>query len=341
MQPLGRFLKKVPPVTIGLDLGSSSLKGVKLQKVSDQWKLLQVAVVPIAPQLDSAQRVQAVQQAVEQLSPREAQMLTAVGGAGTVLRRILFPKMSSHELKASLAFEAEKHIPFKLDEVFLDFSILGDRPGGRMEVLLAAARRDLVNEQLSLLSQAGLAPQAIDLETIALANAWEVSHPGTEGGGVALLHVGCRGTLLDFLCGGQLEFAREISIGGNAFTEAIAQALQLDGSEAERIKCQPDARWAQVQAPLQASWEDWLNQCRASFDFYENQYGHRVERLVLSGGSARLTGFKEWVQEAAGFPTEVWDPLGGMASEADPTLVEKANVGLGVALGLAVRGFSA
>ena len=341
MQSFEKFLKKVPPITIGLDLGSSSLKGVKLQKVSDQWKLLQVAVLPIPPQVDSGQRAQAVQQVVEQLSPREAQVVTAVGGAGTVLRRVLFPKMSPHELKASLSFEVEKHIPFKPDEVFLDFSILGDRPGGRMEVLLAAARTELINDQLSLLSPLGLTPHAIDLEAIALANAWEVSHPAAEGGGVVLLHVGCRGTLLDFLFGGQLEFTRDIPIGGNAFTQAVAEALQLDGPEAEQLKCQPDARWTQAQAPLQASWEEWLNQCRASFDFYENQYGRRVERLTLSGGSVRLTGFKEWIQETTGFPTEVWDPLGGIASEADPQVVEKAKVGLGVALGLAVRGSAA
>ena len=335
---MGKFLKKVPPPTIGLDLGSSSLKGVKLQKVSDQWRLLQVAIVPFPPQADPSQRVQAVQQGMERLSPRDARVVTAVGGAGTVLRRVLFPKMSPHELKASLSFEAEKHIPFKPEEVFLDFSVLGDRPGGRMEVLLAAARRELVNDQISLLSAVGLTPQAIDLEVVALANAWEVSRPTAGDGVVALLHVGGRGTLLDFLLGGQLEFAREIPIGGNTFTQAIAEALQLDGPEAERIKCDPDTRWAQVQPPLQASWEEWLNQCRASFDFYENQYGRRVERLLLSGGSARLTGFKEWVQEATGLPTEVWNPLSGVTSETDPQVVERAKIELGVALGLAVRG---
>ena len=108
---------------------------------------------------------------------------------------------------------------------------------------------------------------------------------------------------MDFIREAQLEFARESNIGGTAFTQAQASGLQ----------------------PV---WEEWLGQCRDSFDFYEHQFGHRVERLVLTGGAAGQTGFKEWVQEDSGLPVTLWDSLGG----------EPGRGSYVVAMGLALRG---
>ncbi len=344
---------------IGLDVGSALVKGVLVSHTPEGVKLLQIATAAVSSESDPAKRVEAIQTVVRSLqSEHEARIVTAVGGSNAVLRVVLLPKMSPQELKAALSFESEKYIPFKLEEVYLDFAIVGDRPGGRMEVLLAAARQDLVDAHLELLRSASVTPHAVDLEALALANAWEIAHPKTktvvaqgskiskEAGPaerpevVGLIHVGARGTILVFLQGSQLQFTRESAIGGNAFTQAIVEKLGLDPLEAEKIKCQPQTQSAQVRMILQPVWEEWLTQCRVSFDFYENQFGHQIQRLLLSGGSARLAGFKEWIGEILGLPIEAWDPVGQLATEVDPQHLELHRSRLGVALGLAVRELS-
>ena len=285
----------------------------------------QAEKVEISPGTQGSQRSGAVRKVLEKLSYRETSLVASVGGAGTILRRVSLPKMTPQELKSALSFEAERYIPFKMEEVFFDFSILGERPGGQMDVLLAASKKELVNDLLELLSSCEITPLAMDLEMVALTNAWEGGSAPSEKGVTALVHIGSRGTVLDFIRDSQLEFAREINVGGAAFTQAVASALSLDPPEAERLKSSPEGREAEVRAALTPAWGEWLSQCRVSFDFYEHQFGQRVERLVLSGGDARLPGFNDWVREAAGLPTTLWEPMG-----QDPSF--------SIALGLALRG---
>ena len=324
--------------TVGLDIGSSVMKGVKLVRKEGRLELLQLEKTEIPPGTAPSRQGRLLQQLVRQLDIREANVITAVGGSGCVLRSVVMPKMSPQELRNAFSFEAEKYIPFKPEDAFLDFAILGNRTDGRMEVLLAAAKKELVNNHLELLKKAGLSPDAVDLEMVALANAWEVSHPGEASGAVALLDIGAEGTISVFLLGSQLQFSRQISIGGSNFSQALSQSLQVDLSEAERIKCEPGSRSQDVEAALIPAWEEWLTQCRVSFDFYENQFGRGVERLVLSGGSARLAGFKKWVENAAGLPVIEWNPLAGIASRTDLKTAHQPDPSFGVALGLAVHG---
>jgi type IV pilus assembly protein PilM len=354
---------------IGLDVGSAAVRGVKLIAEAGKLRLVQLECLSLTPNADPAQRTQVIHQVFQKLDHRDAWVTTAVGGLWTVLRSVLLPKMTPQEVRASLAFEAEKYIPFKMDETFLDFAILGDRPGGKMEVFLAAAHKELVNAHLAMLKSAGVTVHAVDLEALALANAWEGSWPvgatgsrvSQEGGPaqgipgpadqghpdkkessndkevIGLIHVGARGTVLNLFLEEKLQFTRWIPVGGQIFTRAIADGLQLDVSEAETLKCQPGARQSEIRTILDPYWENWLSQCRVSFDFYEDQFGQRVNRLLLAGGSALLTDFKEWIQKTTGIPVEEWNPLAGLTVEVDRKWAESQKVGLGVTLGLAVR----
>ena len=310
---------------VGLDVGTASVKGLHLHRAGDRIEVVQTERAEIPPGSKADQRSNAVRKVLERLNYREVPLVASVGGPGTVLRRVSLPKMTPQELRSAFAFEAERYIPFKMDEVFFDFSILAERSGGQMDVLLAAARRELVNDLLELLAPCDVTPLAVDLEMVALTNAW-IGSSQAENGVTALLHIDGMGTVLDFIRDSQLEFAREISVGGSAFTQAVAAGLHLEVPEAERLKCRPEGRETEVRAAMQPAWEEWLSQCRVSFDFYEHQFGHRVERLVLSGGAARMSGFKDWIQqEASGLPTKVWDPMGN-----DPSFA--------IAMGLALRG---
>lgn len=335
---------RATPTCLGLDLGSHSIKGVVLQKTGPSAvAVLGAAVVPLAPETDAAATTHALHRLLDTLGARATPVVAAVGGPGTILRTVLLPKMSPQELKTALTFEAEKYIPFKLSEVYLDSVVVGDRPEGRMDVLLAAARKELVEQVVVTLAAAGIAPRLLDLETAALANAWELSPQGppptnagpAPTGAVGLLHVGARGTIVVVMAGTHLQFTREIPVGGDVFTQAVAAALGLEPGAAETVKCHPGDRAADVQSALAPAWDEWLRQCRGSFDFYENAFGRGVDRVVLSGGAARMTGLAARVQEAWGWPTEVWNPLAGVGTV--PMSADDA-VSLGIAVGLARRG---
>ena len=307
-----------PAQCVGLDIGTFSVKGVKLHCVGGRTEVLQVEAAEIPPGGDAQSRAGALRQVSEKLGCRESPTVAAVGGPGTVFRRVCLPKMSPKELRSALSFEAEKYIPFKLEEVFFDFFILEGGANGQMDVLLAAARKEVVNDLLKLLSACEVTPVAVDMEVVALANAWQGVAGARCKGVTGLLHLGSCGTILDIVRDSQLEFGREVPIGGTAFTKA-----------------------GETRPALQPVWEEWLGQCRTSFDFYENQSGQRLERLALSSGGARLAGFKEWVQEASGLQTEVWDPLAGIAGAEQVAPAEagpEVRAGFALAVGLALRG---
>lgn len=179
-----------------------------------------------------------------------------------------------------------------------------------MEIMLGAARKELVQGLLEMLTSAGIAPAAVDLEAVALTDAWEISRPDAGAEPVGLVHIGVRGTILNFFKEARFQFTREIPLGGDSLAKE-----GVGGSK-----------------------EQWHSQCRASFDFYENQFGQRVTRLYLSGGFSGLEGLREWVQEATGLPTEIWNPLSGLKASLSADQPQAIGPSLAVAVGLGVRG---
>ncbi|MCM8812015.1 MAG: type IV pilus assembly protein PilM [Candidatus Omnitrophica bacterium] len=324
---------------IGLDVGSGSIKGVLLTVSQGKVELLRWAFEPIPPESKTL-KSNFIRSALNGLGQKDALIVTGIGGPGTVLRSVLLPEMSDQELKAALSFEAEKYIPFKLDETYFDSYKIGKRTGGRMEILLAAARKEVVESHLQTLASAEITPDVVDLEALALANAWERSESARRLAEkvVVLIHVGVRGSLLNFFHGKNLQFTREIPIGGDAFTRAVAEGLSLDPAEAEKIKCEPGKQLAQVRSTLEPVWDDLLSQGRVSFDFFENQFGHKVEQLMISGGSAGLAGFKEKILQSMGLPTDEWNPAVDLSLEGVSKELGMLGPTFAVAIGLALRG---
>lgn len=334
--PVLRKILRTSGAGIGLDVGSRSVKAVRITtKTEGHPRLDHPCVQSIPSDADASAKVEAIRRVLQEMDLRQTSLVTAVGGSGTVVRLTVLPRMTPQELRSAILFEADKYMPFKPEEVYLDAEVLGEAGPGRAEVLVAAARKDLVDEHLRMLSQAGLNPAAVDLETLALANALEIGAVRDRKGATAHAHVGAKGTIVNILQDGRLRFVREISLGGDSFSQAVAEGLRIDALEAERLKCEPAGREAEVAAVLRPAWEGWLAECKRSLDFYENQHGRPVEHLLLSGGSAVSESFRAWLQGSAGLNVEVWDPLQGLEAEAPPGIQPAV---LGVAVGLAIRG---
>jgi len=296
-----RGLRK-PVDAVGLDIGPASVRGVRLQDGETGPRLTWCGRSALPSDGGRTQRVQAIREFLAPLPLSDLSLATALGGPDTALRTVILPKMSPEELSSSLGLESEKYIPFPSAEAVLDHAILGPAPNNRMEVLLAAVRKKRIEQHLELLEAAGLHPAAVDLEGVALCNAWERSKPPGQGPAVeGLAHIGERGTHLLFFQGGRFRFSREISAG-------------------------------------RPSREQWISECRASFDFYEDQFGQTVGRLWISGEGDRPSEVSGWIQSGFGVEGIRWDPIGSLPSEGCGPL-DSIRAELGVALGLAWRFF--
>jgi type IV pilus assembly protein PilM len=351
---------------VGLDLGSQVVKAVEITLEGPEPVITGFARVEIPPGGDKAQ---AVAEVLKRGRFRAKQVVTGVAGQPVVVRYVQMPKMSESELRQAIKVEADRYVPFQLDECVMDCMPL-KRKSGRVEgeapkddtmtVLLVACRQQLIDEQLRLAQGEGLTPIAIDVDAFALANAWELCglpedveadaqpvppQPGEvpaprDEKAIALVDIGASRTCINVLAGGETCFSREIGIGGHDMTQAVARKLGLEVFEAEAIKRAGDDKEADVARAIQPVLEDLTNEISLSLDYVENHEGVRVDEVLLSGGGILAPGAVTYVEQATGRTARTWNPLEGLRVAEDRVDVEELEAwatSLVVALGLASR----
>lgn len=344
---------------MGLDLGSQVIKAVEITLEGPEPVVTGFARVEIPPGGDKAQ---AVAEVFKRGRFRSRQVVTSVSGQSVVVRYLTMPRMSDHELKQAVRIEADRYVPFELDEVVLDCQPLKRRAsrgegdaarGDQMSVLLVACRNQALDEQMRIVGGKGLTPVAIDVDVFALANAWELcglpdeeiegdggQRPAGEERGIALVDVGAARTTINVLTAGESCFSREIGIGGNDMTQAVARRLGVEVFEAEAIKRSGDEKKADVTRAIAPVLEDLTSEITLSLDYVENHEGIRVEEILLSGGGILAPGAVAYIEQATGRATRTWNPLEGLRIADDRVDVEELEAwapSLVVALGLASR----
>ncbi|MBM3251997.1 MAG: type IV pilus assembly protein PilM, partial [Candidatus Omnitrophica bacterium] len=274
-----------------------------------------------------------------------------IAGQGVVVRTIEMPKMSISEAKNAAGFEAEKHIPFPLDEVFIDCFILKQIPEeNKMLVLVAAARKDLVQQRIDLLRQLHLEPNLIDVDSIAVANIYNRLGSGVKSIAsdtlsaapvkeAALLNIGASFSSICILKDGMPRFVRDIFIGGNDFTKRISNILGLEIIDAEKAKCNPSSDWANIMAACETILSNLANEIRRSFDFFESDTNSTIGSLYLSGGGSCLKGIEEILKNNLNVEVKFLDPLIGLKiNEAiDTEQLKSQSQKFAVAVGAALR----
>jgi len=330
-------------VVVGLDVGSYSVKAVALQPSGDRLTLQGYAQARIGTQ----EPVEVIRKVIEQLGLRPKRMVSSVSGRSVIVRQVETPRLPSDELKAHIAYEADKYIPFGSEEVIIDCQTLPDRDEAKatnMQVLLVAVRRGFVEDHISQLKAAGLAPEVIDVDVFALSNAYELLGPGPAAVGektaTALIDIGASKSNIAIVQGNRLLFTREVYLAGNEITDAIVRTFNEPAEDVERIKSAPgEALEALMDAALPA-FEDLANEIRLSFDYVEGQFEVQVADLVLTGGSSQLPGIAEVLGNILGRPVHVFDPLAGLdlvPSKYDINGLDANGPSLTVALGLAAH----
>jgi type IV pilus assembly protein PilM len=327
---------------IGLDIGTSECKLVELVKSNNEFELVYWAIEPIR----NGDIKAAIQKVLSQLAAPCKSLYTSVFGKGTLIRYIEMPKMSLEDLKSSFDIEADKYFPFAQDQIYTDSYILEVKEKEKlMSVMAAAAKRELIDRRVKLLSDLGIPIEFIGLNPIVLANALNVLRRKDEDGQeaakevtAAVLDMGESVSSLTILVGQWPRFTRDIFIGGRDFTKSISTALGIGFQEAEELKNHPEERFSEVIHACDMVIMNMIQELRLSMDYFATEKNREIDTLLLTGGASMLEGIAQAFEKNLEINVERWDPFVGlkMAPEARATDIDKKSLKMGVALGLAL-----
>jgi type IV pilus assembly protein PilM len=345
--------------SIGLDIGSHTLKAVEVAPAGGgvhKVTRLGVAPTPAGSVADgAAASVEALSAAIKNLLStagiRGNRVVTALGGEAVIVRELKLPEMPEAELEQAVAYEAERYLPYGVRDVSRDFQVLGKAPEeGQLEILLVAARKEVVNRQLSTLQLTGLSASILDVAPFSMLRA--VGQQNGQAGTVVYVDLGAESSDIIIMEGERLRLARNISTGGNAITKAIAETLSLELPAAQTLKedrAQLLLEGQQPDDPTIVHLHDAIlpvinsifTEVRRSLDYYQTRSrGQAVGKVVLTGGTAKLRNLAPFLSEELGLPVEIGNPFVAFRTEAafpQEYLNDIAPM-MAVAVGLALRG---
>jgi type IV pilus assembly protein PilM len=311
---------------IGIDIGSHAIKLVRFALTGGTYQLLDLALLPIPPDtvvdgvisdIPAAQDLLRRLIALEKISDRDVAL--ALSGHSVIVKKVQMVRMSEEEMANAMPYEAEQHIPFDVYDVNTDFQILdaaaaNPNKSSQMEVLLAAAKKGRVDELSEVARGAHLRPAVIDVDMLALINAFELNYPDDiQGHVISLIHLGASMMTVLIVKDGLSTFQRDVVLGGNQYTAALQEALGVSREDAEAMKL-GRRPWNQAQADvltvLRRVTEDVVAEIQRSFEFYLASAGDEpIERLYLSGGSSRIKGLSQVLASRLKLSVELLNPF--------------------------------
>jgi type IV pilus assembly protein PilM len=350
------FKAKAPPL-FGLDISSSSVKMLELVDAGKGgYRVERYAIEPLARDsvvdgnINNLEAVgEAVKRAYQRLGTRTKHVAMAVPTGAVISKKIIVPAaLREEELEIQVESEANQYIPFALEEVNLDFQVLGPSPSNpeEQEVLIAATRKEKVEDRVAVADIGGLKPLVMDVESFAQQTALSLVVQGLPGGGkdqnVAVVDVGANVMNVTVLRNDQSVYTREQAFGGNQLTQDIVSRYGMTAEEAENAKRSgglPDDFEVEVMKPFMENLSMEVQRA-LQFFFTSTQY-HAVDHILLAGGSAVIPGLDEVVNTRTQVPTSVANPFALM--QASPRIQLKRLMvdapSLIVACGLAMRRF--
>ena len=343
-----------PKGVVGLDIGSSAIKLVELkERKAGEFALQRLGVEPLSPEaivdgsiMDSSLVVDAIHKLNDHTKVKGTQYATSLSGHSVIIKKIQLPAVSQDQLAESIQWEAEQYIPFDINDVRLDYVVLTEGEPGRdtMEVLLVAVKRDKVNDYVSVISQTGKTPALVDVDAFAVQNAYEINYDLDPRKVVALINTGASVTNINILSRGSTVFWRDISFGGNQFTEALQREFNLSFDQAESLKRgQQVDRYtvSDARAVLDTVSNELAGEIRKTFDFFSATSSEGpVDELVVAGGCALTPNLLQVLRERFEVPTELMNPLRRIhfrESDFDAQWLQSVGPMMAVAVGLGIR----
>ncbi len=334
--------------SIGLDVGSGFVKLVEIDHSGEQPEVVQVAMRPLVVDaivegeiMDPGLVSDTISGLIQEAGLKGRDVVTAVGGHDVIIKPIEMDRMKETDAREVIRWEAEQHVPFDIKSVELDFQILNPLAEGlQMEVLLVAAKRELVDNKVSLLLDAGVSPSVIDVDAFALHNAFEYNYPEAMEGIVALVNVGHETTNVNILEDGGLILTRDIPFGSRRVREDLQRERGFTAEQAEDI-VQGREELAEMPQLVESSADEVaVGIERASAFLMTRQSGAGLGQIFLSGGGSRIPGMSDALGRRMSVETQVVNPFERIPVRADVggnVNLEEAAPMLLLPLGLALR----
>lgn len=353
---LGKLLVKKRPPVLGVDISASSVKVLELSQSGEHFRVERYAVEPM-PQnamvehsiTEVDQVAQAIARAVKRSGTRLKHVALAVAGSHVISKIVGMPAgLNDRDMQTQIEMEADRHIPYPLDEVNMDFEVLGtaSEDAELVNVLLAACRKEIVDDYAAVADGAGLTPTVIDIETYAMENAYGLIARNMAGAGmektVAILDIGATTTTINVMHNCRSVYTRDHTFGGRQLTEEIQRRYGLSYEEAGLAKKQgglPDNYQTDVLRPfMEALCQE---ATRALQFFYSSSPFNSVDQVLLAGGCAQIAGIDELVAARVGVAAAVANPFSSMslAARVKPQMLSADAPSLMISCGLALRGF--
>jgi type IV pilus assembly protein PilM len=342
---------------VGLDIGSSSVKMAHIRADGAENRLRKFGVFPLPADsivdgaiMDHSSVVEGIRTAMLELKIHEKEVAIALSGHSVIIKKVQLPTTTAEELEESIQWEVEQYIPFDIKDVKIDFQVIGplkDDPS-KMDVLLVAAKTELINDYMSVVRDAGLVPRIVDIDSLAAGNAFELTHPVSEEQVPMVVNVGASFMNINILHAGVPLFTRDVPMGGGMYTSEIQKQLAVGYETAEEYKTgkkDPGERAAKLSEIMRTVSTLLATEAQRSYNFFSATYPDRlVTKVYLTGGAARSSFLKEILAEKIGVDVEIFDPTQGLSVDEktiDPAVVSQFNTAATVSIGLALRNLEA
>ena len=337
---------------IGLDIGSSSVKAVELKKSKSGYELVSFGLEPLAQDtvvdgaiMDAPSVAERIVSIFDGQNIKTKDVATSVSGHSVIVKRVTMPLMSEEELYDRVQAEASQHIPFDIADVNLSHQLL-EATENQMDVLLVAVKKDKILNHTNVLAQAGKTPMVVDIDAFALQNSFETNFDPDPSQVVALLNIGASVMNINIVRGLTPLFTRDVSVGGNQYTDALQKELDLSFDDAEKLKMGgslPGISEEQRTAILRSVSDILILEIQKTFDFFRaTASGENIRKIYVAGGTARVPGLIDLLKEEFGMPVEELYPFRKVAinpSRHDEAHLRELAPRLAIAMGLALRSF--
>ena len=339
----------------GLDIGSSSVKMVELDGKSNQLSLVALGYQNLPDdtiidgqimELNVVSDV--IQNVCTNFQVNATQVVTGVSGHSVIIKNIVLPPMSQDELEESIDWHAEEHIPYDLADVSLDYQVTNNTPDAT-HVLIAACKRERIDNVRQAVQLAGKEPFVIDVDTFALQNCYEFNYQPDDSQVVTLLNIGASTMNVNIVKGTRSLFTRDITVGGSQFTDVLQRSLGLSFQQAEAVKrgvshAVEGIEEKSIEPLITNVTEIVAMEIQKTFDFYRATTEDNdtvVQKILISGGGSKLQGLARDLSARLELPVEVLDPFRNIKVDSrkfDPDYMSEIMPEMAVAVGLAMRG---
>jgi len=336
---------------IGLDIGSSAIKVVHLNESKSGITLKSLGIANLPPDAivegeiqEKAVIVDTINKLLKAQKNNVKRVCTSISGYSVIIKKINLPTTTREELSGTIEVEAEQYIPFDISEVNIDFEILGQSEVSedQMDVVLVAAKKDIIDSYIDLLVESGLIPTIVDVDNFALENCFSANYPDLEGT-VALLDIGANKLNINVIKGGVSLFTRDAPMGGARVTEEIQDRFDLDYQTAESVKIggfeAPDKEV--LDDIVSRAVENWVAETNRAIEFLKSSYpDEELQAIYLSGGSSRFEGLDRYLARETGVSVQIFNPLKKIGMDQrkfDPAYIEYIAPQFAICIGLALR----